>query len=506
MKLDRLERTRLPLRSAALLALLALGLSSTPAAASGPPTGAPPSPNTNPLSNPQALFGQRQAATAAMTGGLLDGDLYLQATANFDLTLGKVGLGLQVPLNLLIWPIESPSRDHAAYWGVIRKADWPVPSLDNYSNYLRLVRYVRYGVKRDPLYVHFGQMYGSSLGHGTIIDRYNNSLDVNRPRSGLAVDVNAKGWGFETFVNDIAWPSTSILGLRGYVRPVALAGQKIPILDKWAIGVSATSDISAPSQYASDTATEARHNGYEVRDGVMIPVDPRHRTILGVDMEVEVLHNSIISLIPYTDFNWQLGAGAGLHLGTMANFRIPLFGALDLWSKLEYRVMQPGYIPNYFDSLYDLQRFAFPVGNGLMQPKADAHRLLAPNGNGDFGDLTHGILGEASVRVLGMIEAGATYWDTPGLENAKNLMVFLTLPKFQTLKLSAFYVRKNFDDVEDIIAFDERSVLTAAAMYRIFGPLYFLASFSRTWRVDEATGTIEGVNDFGFGIQTYFPL
>lgn len=495
----------------ALVALLALTAVALPARANEaqPPTGAPPAPNTNPMSNPTALFGQKQAATASAAFGRLDGDYYLQLTGNLDLNLGKVGLGLQVPINLLLWNTsETITREEKTHFGVIRKADWPVPSVDNYSNYLRLVRYARYGQKREPLYVHYGQMFGSSLGHGTILDRYNNSLDVNRPRSGLALDVNTDQGGIETFANDIAWPSTNVIGTRVYVRPLAFLQKKPPVLDKWAVGVSVMSDRRAPSLYDAD-GTE-RERAWVVRDGAMVPVAPRPRTIVGFDTEIEVLRNSIISLIPYADLNLQLDAGAGFHLGTQANFRFPLFGALNLWSKLEYRAMQRRYVPSYFDALYDLQRFAYPVtvdGAERLVPKADVGRVLP--GNGGLADLSHGILGEATAEVLGMVQAGATYFDTPGQKNAKNLMLFATLPKFDQFKVSAYFVRKNFDDLDEIVALDERSVLTAAALYKIFGPLYFLATFTRTWRPPESgdpDAKPVGVNDWNFGLQTYIPL
>jgi hypothetical protein len=224
--------------------------------------------------------------------------------------------------------------------------------------------------------------------------------------------------------------------------------------------------------------------------------------VFGIDTEVEVLRNDVVMLIPYADFNIQ-PRGSGLHLGALANFRLPIFGAVKLWSRAELRVMQAGYIPSYFDAAYDQQRFTFPV-NEWRGPKAAASYELVPYGQ--EARFRAGYFAEASAELLGLVRGGATFSQTIDTPNSSNLMVFATLPRFDTVKLSAYYLRKNFDGIRDVFTLDERSVLTGSAYYQLFGPLYLGAQFNRAWRTDPLSGQIVGVNEWNVGLQAFMPL
>lgn len=472
----------------------------------GPPTEAQPAPVTTPLRDPASLFGMRDAVSAVLGAGKIDGDYYIQSTAMFDFDLGDVRLGVGLPLNLLVYSEnEPPTRADKTYFGVIRKADYPAPTLENYGQYLRLIRYLQLGQKRDPLYVYYGQMFGASIGHGTIVNRYNNSLDLTKPRNGLAVDVNTKWGGFETLVNDIAWPSTNIAGGRVYARP--LGDTEIPIASKWAIGFSLITDRLAPrtlktsatdaqGQACASTCVQVGSDGLPVADRI------EAFTEYGVDTEIEVFHNSIMTLVPYVDFNLQ-PRGNGLHAGVQGSFRFPILGALKLWSRAELRVMSARYIPDYFDAAYDQQRYVFPIGT-LSGPKAEASLLLAPDGT--EAPLRVGYFAEATADVLGMVKGGATFTSTPGVPNSANLMVFATVPYFETIKVSGYYLRKNFDAASELLTLDERSILTGSANYKLYGPLFVGLHFSRSWRTDPSTGQITASNDWNLGLQLYQPL
>src|SRR5207245_9678062 len=82
----------------------------------------------------------------------------------------------------------------------------------------------------------------------------------------------------------------------------------------------------------------------------------------GIDVEYEVFHNFLLDLIPYVDANRLFGAGNGLHAGALLNIRLPVpIIDVSLQTRLEYRLMQPGYIPEYFDQSYDLGRLQYAV-------------------------------------------------------------------------------------------------------------------------------------------------
>jgi len=468
-----------------------------PAADGSGSMGAPPVPLTNGQLDPSALFGGGGGLTAALGLGALDGDFYAQSSLMYDFELGPVGLGLQLPLNVMLWDVDgnATTRANDTYFGLVRKADYPELTADTYGQYLRMMRYVRFGHKRDPLFVQYGQLFAASIGHGTLVNRYNNVLDRTRPRSGLQFDINVPEWGgIETLVNDISWPSTTLMAARGYVLPFGRSG--IWPLNKWAVGVSAVYDRDMPRTLGTGVDAAGRP--------AVAVADPLMQNY-GVDTEVELVGTSILNVVPYIDFNFQDAgrsglweANKGLHLGTNANFVLPIFGAMKLWTRLEWRVMQEGYIPDYFDAGYDLQRYQFPVGTELLPKAAAAARMATQNGNPWRG----GYYGEASAQFLGLVQAGAFYAQAIDVANSGNLTVFATLPSFDMFKLSAYYLRKNFDKFEQLWALDERSVLTATGLVKLGPtPFWLMASFNRSWAVDP-TGALLPQDSWNFGVQT----
>src|SRR5207245_11452719 len=88
---------------------------------------------------------------------------------------------------------------------------------------------------------------------------------------------------------------------RAYYRPFG----DTPILRGWAIGLSGATDRTAPVGVAGPLQSDSTGNP-------IVSTQAIHAA--GIDTEFEVLHNSLISLIPYIDFNRIARADSGLHL------------------------------------------------------------------------------------------------------------------------------------------------------------------------------------------------
>src|SRR5207302_4382870 len=120
--------------------------------------------------------------------------------------------------------------------------------------------------------------------------------------------------GVETLVDSFANPT--LFGGRAYVRPFG----DTMVLRGFAIGASLVTDRIAPLTLqpgpAGTIATDSTGN---------ILID-QSRTLIagGVDIEYEVLRNSLISLVPYIDGNRIAGAGNGLHLGVLTTIALPI--------------------------------------------------------------------------------------------------------------------------------------------------------------------------------------
>src|SRR3954471_18074294 len=235
--------------------------------------------NGQAFSDPSALFSGNSGAFIGLAVRNIQGEgSYASTVVNAEFNLGPVGLGLSVPLNLMVWNNDqccagNTTRESKTYGGLLRKRDWDEP-----QDFAKFVRYVRYGNKRDPLFVLAGQLWGASIGHGTLVNRYSNSLSLDHPKAGLALDVNTDFVGVETLTDWVGNPT--LMAARAYLRPFG----DMPILRGWAIGVSGATDRTAPYNMSGPLAQDAQGN----------PIIPNQKTIYaaGIDTEFEVVRNS----------------------------------------------------------------------------------------------------------------------------------------------------------------------------------------------------------------------
>jgi hypothetical protein len=365
-----------------------------------------------------------------------------------------------------------------------------------------VVRFIRYGHKRDPVYVLAGQMWGASIGHGTLVSRYSNSLNLDHTKFGLALDLNSDYFGIETMADTLAGPS--LMAARAYVRP--LGGT--PILRGWAVGFTFATDRTAPRSLAYNP------DGSLVQDSQSGTIKVTNFDAMfagGVDTEFEVLRNSIISLIPYVDVNRIVGAGNGLHAGVLTDiyFPIPII-TVNLEARFEYRMMQPGYIPEYFDQTYDLGRIQYAVGSGATTtyvPKYAAAQAAHTAPGVDPGSISRkGYYGELAFGFAGFLQIGGLYQDYEGDPAGASLGLFAVFPKIELVKISAYYLRKNMKGTSDAFQLDERSLLAGSLAYKMFGPLYLRVDFQRRWVLRPGAKAIEAVDSFAAGFATFLPV
>ena len=434
------------------------------------------------FADPSQLFSGTPGAFVGVGFGKIDKDTYVSTVINTELALGPFAVGLGVPLNLLAINDDSTgTRDSKTYEHVLRRSDW-----NQAQDYLKFVRFVRYGHKREPLYLLAGQLWGSTLGHGTLVNRYSNSLSLDQRKFGIAFDFNSDYFGVETLLDNVA--GVGILGGRAYVRPFA----GMPGLGGLAFGFTTVVDPTAPLvPFATAPAISFDANGDAI-------VAQRAFAAAGVDVEYELFHNQIVDVIPYVDANRLFGAGNGLHAGALLNVRLPVpVIDVSLQTRLEYRHMQPGYIPEYFDQTYDLGRLQYAVtvpGAGFASKQSAAFDAKASGGKA-----VKGYYGELAFNFAGLVQVGGLLQDYEQ-DNGASLGLFATLPKFEAVKLSAYYLRKNFGNLGNAFELDERSLLAASAAVRVTGPVYLVMDFRRQWQVDRASGRVIAVDTYRTGI------
>jgi hypothetical protein len=447
------------------------------------------------VSGDQALNAAQKAGGAALPPDSLGGELLfgqlgedIFATLNLRLNFDRDnwGVGFNVPVRLRLVDLEPKNKGDIG--GIIRKEDW-----DEFSDFFKVIRYAYVGQrdKKGPFYIRIGELSGLTMGHGTIVHRYTNGLDVNTFRMGANVAVNLGAFGSEIAVGDVGRIDDPLLAAARFtVRPLELLLGDGLIWDRLVFGVSVVTDPAAP---------------YDIKlpvldaDGqVTSPAEASSQKsfyVLGADLGLEILRNKYLSIEPYVDMNKMsvVSDGWGFHAGVLWGVNIPVVvDNLIVDLKTEYRRVSGDYVGPYFDTVYEIERLTSLASPNNPTPKL---RLLADGGgegrNGVFFDITAGL--------PSFVFVGGEYVDYDGGEDDGTLRLSINVPALEFLELSAFYYRVNIKGLDDLIQLDDRSALVAEAKIPIYAVFTLNARFLRIWERN-AQGEPESVDDWTIGL------
>ncbi len=385
-----------------------------------------------------------------------------------------LSLGLRVPLRLRVFDRDPQDA------GVLRREDWDTP-----GDFARVVRFVEYGLRTDPLYGRLGEFNGAVLGHGTIMNRYFNVLFLDHYQLGLNLNVNAHLGGVEFVMDNLLEPQ--VWGSRVFARPAYLI-DPTSWWTRYVIGLSLVLDVDAPLDFERVSIEQDPATPVEVTDdGRLIPSREKVTGVLGIDHALELVRTEEVDFTPYIDINLHLAQSAGLHIGALTNFR-PTEG-LSLLTRLELRLLGQNHIPAYFGPLYEIEREAFFGFGGQGQPKLVVLQGLDRGGvAGSYAELT--------VDVSGLMTLTGAYEDYQGPENA-SVWLRLQLPKVGPITLAALYQNSGFDDINDVFSLDN-TLMLAEARYDLNPFLYLLAQASRQFRLQN-DGQYETVTNWQLG-------
>lgn len=421
------------------------------------------------------------STSGVMTGGMgmtwIDGEAYYLVNIAPELAFGKFGVGLDLNLHI-------SSKDQK-----IRKEDF-----DETYDYLRIVRYLRYGSKGDQIYVRLGMLDYARLGHGSIVYNYKNSPSVDARRLGAELDLDFGKWGFESVYGDFG--AAGLLGMRGYVRPLQFTkANAIPVISALEVGATFATDLR-------DDAADIYYNAATAPQ--MPPVVPRPESagypfdskqnagglsIIGFDLGLPLLRLPIIDMTLYYDYAKILDFGSGMSAGLETNFSG--FGLVRVFTRFERRFAQTDqYLPSYFDSFYELERYSLAVDTtGKVTQFSTKAQLLANTkspGPGYFGSLTVDILG--TLQIQGMYQRLDNDPKSGALHLGAN-----TGEKIPLVSLSAGYDKRNIASNTDMFTLDDRSLLYAEVGYKPYP--FMIVSTVYTWTFapeKDADGNISG--------------
>jgi hypothetical protein len=208
----------------------------------------------------------------------------------------------------------------------------------------------------------------------------------------------------------------------------------------------------------------------------------------GWDIDWEVFALDWVSITPFVDLVGFNDEGFGSHLGVFINFTLP--EEVQIFTRWEWRYASKAYQPNYFNSLYEVERWSFLGAPKLFQVREDSTR-----------EDRHGFYGSLDVDIGGYVSAGATYEDYQG-ENNSNFTARISLPYISFVKAALYYTKRNFDDIDDLGELDG-ALLVALARFKVWGPVYVSTEYARQWRLQD-DGNYETTDNWSVGAGAEF--
>jgi hypothetical protein len=323
-------------------------------------------------------------------------------------------------------------------------------TFNDFSDYMSIIRYIRYGLKNDPVYIKLGALDYHTLGHGSIMYLYNNSPSFDNRKAGLVLDIDFGDFGFESVYSSFG--EAGVFGLRGYVRPLHYTSlADIPIIGNFEIGASYVTDF-----HENAGITGGNYN--TVSDQFEVTSDAGAISIIGFDLGLPVLSGSFADVTLYYDFNKIIDFGSGSATGIIAQLN-PL-GLVQATAKLERRFNGDEYIPSYFNSFHEIERFKIlSKSDSGFTSKASLLAGLQNNDDGWYGEL--------GINALGLLYVVGSYQRLDKTPNSGILHLGSEIaPEEAPFLLRAGYDKVYIRSEKDLFTLDDRSYLFTELGYK----------------------------------------
>jgi hypothetical protein len=397
-----------------------------------------------------------------------------------QLQLGKLGIGLDIPLqvNTSTWKFRTDEyKDGVAY--------------------LRLIRFLSWGLKKqDPFYIKVGDLTGGYLGYGMLINNYSNSISVDKRKMGAELDYCYKDFlGIEVMYSDFNVKSFNLLGIRPYVKPLAFTG--IPIIKTFDVGVQWVTDHdNTGNMVAGDDNSNHNQllgskgmNGFALDMGVTLintnmarlvafgsvaMLEKNHSAELAGKLQDTIANSTTSDRYAAAAKNYQNGYGISAGL----DFKFKILGnVLRMDTRIERLWYTDYFIPHFFDLTYEMNKDA---------------RILSLVG----AEHKKGIYGDLGVSVLDMVKVSGGVMLPDQVDETNPAMLRLTLDASKLtdlILLKGEYIKGGLTTFDDALKLDERSLLYVRAAYKVAGPLYVGVDYNWTWAAN-TNGKFEPVS------------
>ncbi len=380
----------------------------------------------------------------------IDGRAYYGLRFQTEFAFKKVGIGVDVPL---LFDAENGSfRADEYYYGI---------------GALRLIRYLRYGRKKlDPFYLRLGDITGTYLGYGLLVNNYSNAVSFERRKFGITFDVLIRRkYGLEGFYSDLHLASFTLLGLRPYFRP--LGETNIPIINTLEFGVAFVTDRD--KNPVRKFATGA----------IPYQMVSQGMSAWSFDVGFDLVNTSFMRLSAYTQAGglltpdtlrqvleqrgiaYKQGRGAGIGLAT----RMRMVGDdFILDARVERVWFSDFFLPQFFDVGYEINKDRRIEQLGSVRAQTGVFGAL----NGTFMRAVH--LGGS------LLLPDNIGFEAPGM---LQLHARSNRPIGGKVSIQAYYIKSSLRSLESAFYVDERSQMSVLLGYNI--SKFFVVGMHYRW-------------------------
>jgi hypothetical protein len=403
-----------------------------------------------------------------VAGGLglnwINGELFYTVHFRPDVSFGNFGVGLDLQLDFN------------------KSGHLRVEDFRSFGDYVRIIRYARYGLKNDPLYIKLGALDYYTLGDGSIMYNYNNSPSFDARRTGLVFDIDFGHFGFETIYSTFG--EAGVVGIRGHVRPLKYTSfGSIPIIGNLEVGGTFAGDFN-------ENAAVINGSYNKITNSFNKTTSYSSMQIVGFDIGLPLLSNGLFGLKLYTDFAQIIYFGNGIATGIKADLNG--IGIVTASAKLERRFNNGQYIPGYFGSFYEIERFRVDTSSTGFGGFTSKARELASITNSD-----NGYYGEVLVDLMGLLGVTGSYQRLDKTPDSGILhLVTEVAPNSFPVVVRGGYDKINIGKETDLFRLDDRSYLYFELGYKPYP--YLLVSMVYQW-------TFAPVRDNDNHIVSYAP-
>jgi len=469
------------------------------------------------------------------------GDSYFAAITpivNHTLTVGDRDLVMSFGAPLRISVLDRVARFDTA--GEFHTKDWDSP-----EDYVKLIRHVTYGRKEDKFFLSLDQFGTSTIGHGTIVKRFNPNIALDTTGVSLEMDGYTDFFGVQTFMNHIAPPS--ILGGLAFVKPLSFFNRDSYHTRSFSVGFTMVVDLEAPLMNRLDrydVDKDGRRGELLLDANGKVQTDSRPLFAYGIDVEMKLYKSAdkTVDLKAYLDYSMLTGevpkpcntwkdsdqrkrcdalfqndpvsisqqpgaietdsvTSAGVSVGLLARFTLGKKRNHALRLRGEFRSYDGNYVPNYFDTLYQVQRVHYSVATdpGAINPAnpTKMRRILERDPS-----RVYGFHAELTYQYWGVFEAGfGLSMNTRTDDNA--LFVHLGVPKNESFSFFISYMKTA--SASDAL-FDPRRNTVVIAQARVFLTpfLHLYAGALTPFGFTAENGYLEQFFDITAGLELSF--